>query len=188
MYKKILMPIVVLSVITTLLIIVGFNKETKILVNTDINERYLESFKVNNEELVKENDRKFGKDINKSSLNIQVFNLVEVENKTDITFYDAEIKGVIKSPTGNFNIKGTGDLQKLKLSNEKWIYNGDFEGEVINKIGTDTVTLSFLYDPETKETSIGLTSGLLGDIALLPFGQSFLSKQEIIELDEIIRK
>lgn len=48
--------------------------------------------------------------------------------------------------------------------------------------------LTLRHNPETDESDVVMTSGLLGNTGILPFGQPFLMEDRLDEIQAIITK
>lgn len=185
--KKIVGIIFILSIaLTTLTFIFGFEEEKQLHFNLKLNEDYLKLVERKSPELSKGNANKFGGDITKSSLDVQFFDIVEIEKKENNISYESQIKGVIKTSSGNFNFKGDGDLNELTLSDGSQLFVGNYEAIIKNKQGENILTLSLRYDPNTEEIDIVVVSGVVGDTGILPFGQPFLLDDKLNEITELL--
>ncbi|KAA0957598.1 hypothetical protein ACQKDD_17840 [Planococcus kocurii] len=160
----------------------------KLLFNLNLNETYYDLVIASGGELGKGNANKFGGDIKKSSINISVDNMELVEENENKKLYNANTSGVIKSPTGNFNFSGKGEIYKVKLSTGDWVYSGSFEGDFKNKATNETFTISMRHNIDSGEVDVVFVSGVLGDTGVLPFGKPFLLDDKIIEIEETIRQ
>lgn len=186
MKRIILLTLSTIGILFGTVVLGGFDKEKKILLNLDLNEYYMNLISEKSSELSKGNGEKFGKDILKSKLNIQIYDFQLTEELAKREHYEAKVKGVIKAPTGNFNFEGDGDINKVMLDSNKEIYSGSFKGNVKNIKGDDVVTISFRYNPKTKESDVTVVSGFVGDTGILPFGSPFLYEEDLVEIREII--
>jgi len=160
----------------------------KIHLNLNVNEEYLALVSNQSEGMAEGNQEKFGKDINKSSINVHFTDFKSILTQENREDFEVSTKGVIKSPNGNFNFTGQGFVYKVKLSNGEWIYSGSFEGSFKNKVKDETFTISMRHNSETKESDVVFVSGVIGDSGVLPFGKPFLFEDELAEIEDIIRQ
>lgn len=187
--KKLLITALSLSLVfLSCLVVFGFQEEDKYNFSLKLNEEYLNLVNSKSSELSKGNNEKFGGDISKSSIDVQLFDLEETVKEEKNIEYSSGFKGVIKTLNGNFAFEGAGYLNKFTISEDREIYTGNYEGKIKNKKGTDTLTLSLRFDPETEETDIVVVSGVMGDTGILPFGQPFLFDKELNEINALAEK
>lgn len=152
-----------------------------------VNNEYLTMLHNRNQELVTGNKEKFGEDMSKSSIDLHI-DLKTTYAKDEREEYEATVKGFVKSVDGDNNFNGTGTLHKVKLSNKEWIYSGFFEGSSTTQNGKETFMLTLRHNPETDESDVVMTSGLLGNTGILPFGKPFLMEDRLDEIQAIIAK
>ena len=166
--------------------------EQKLHFNLGINTETLDFINNNYQEISEANQTKIGKTIEKSSINIQFFDVEKASENSlledDFDVYSTKTKGVIKTTEGNFNFEGSGDLYRVALSNNEIIYSSHLSGSFKNKKAEEEFTISMRYNPSTEQIDINFVSGVLGDSAILPFGKAFLTESQAIEIEEIIRK
>lgn len=185
MKTKLTIFLTIASIAFGILFVFGFEKEEKIHLNLDLNEEYLNLVSEKSEKLVEGNDEKFGKDTKKSKIDLQITDLSEVQSHSNFIEYNTNLKGHIKTPSGNFNFTGTGELFLTQIFEDKWIYTGSYVGTIKNKKGEETLNISLRYDPETKESDVVVVSGVVYESGILPFGKPFLFDKDLNEIDRI---
>lgn len=163
----------------------------KLHFNLGINKQALEFF-MQNEEYAKPLENKIGRSLEKSSINIQFYDFKRTTEKTletnNLEEYSNFAKGVIKTPEGNFNFQGHGDLYLVKLESGEVIYQSTIDGNFKNKKSDENFSISMRYNPNTEDIDISFVSGLIGDSAILSFGTPFISDAEFNEIADKIRQ
>lgn len=174
------------SLLAVLVLSFGFEREKKLVFNEKVNLGFYEDLEANQPDLIEFNSRKFGGDLEKSSINFKINDLVVKQENADFTELNAKGQGVLHLPEGNFNFTFEGMVYEVPLSNGKVILSGGLEGEIVNKAGEDTISINLLYDYTSEKVYLGVTNGHHGELAALPFGNSKLSLDEINELNSVI--
>lgn len=137
-------------------------------------------------ELVAQNEKKLGRSLEKSFINLKISDILEVSVEGDVKKFEARADGVMHTDSGNYNFKTEGVMEEITLSSGKKLLNGSFEGEIVNKKGEDFINLNLLRDLETKKTYVNVTNGYMGDTAAIPFGTTTVTIEEIAEMYEVL--
>ncbi|WP_342528738.1 hypothetical protein MKY84_06400 [Chryseomicrobium sp. FSL W7-1435] len=164
----------------------GFERDEKLVFNEKINLTFYEDLKTNQTDLIEFNNEKFGRDLDKSSINFKINDLIVRQENSRFTELSATGQGVLHLPEGNFDFNFEGMVYKVTLSNGKVILSGGLEGDIVNKAGEDKININLLYDYSTEKVYLGVTNGHHGELAALPFGNSKLSLDEINEINSLI--
>lgn len=180
--------LLILSLGISIFFLFGYNPENKLHLKLAINEENLTFLKSHSGDIAADNNNKFGGDVSKSSLDIQIYDLVELLTEDELESYTANIKGVVKTNEGNFNFIGEGELFKTQITEVGWVYTGSFEGEIRNKKGNETVNISLRHNPETDESDVVVVGGVVGNTGVLPYGQPFLYDNHLTEIKEKINR
>lgn len=171
---------------TSLVFIFGFKETDQLVLKVDANEEFYNLLMDEDNALVKKNNEKLGNDLGESFINLKVFDFKELGSKENVKNMDASANGVFHTPEGNFNFKSTGTVEEVILKSGKKLLNGGFEGTIVNKKGEDIININLLYNMETEDAYVSITSGYEGDTAAIPFGNSRINKDEMNEMYELL--
>ncbi|MDX8360123.1 hypothetical protein [Cytobacillus sp. IB215316] len=168
-------------------VMVGFNNKETYEFKLDINNQVLDFLEKDSNPIIEKNEKKFGKKVNEPNLKLD---LEIVNDETEVfdsfSIVGAIVNGNIKTLEGTFPFNGEGDLNLISFDNRE-IYYGSVEITIKNKSVEEYGMLSIRLDPETNEVDVTITSGVIGDTAMLPFGALFLTNEDLDAIDAIIR-
>ncbi|WP_227394375.1 hypothetical protein [Jeotgalibacillus aurantiacus] len=151
----------------------------------DLNMEYLQMVLDNSPLLSEKNDEKLGTDLEGTQLEIEFNNFITLIESQNGSLYETEVEGTILSTDGNFDLNGNGEMYKVQLDDGSTIYEGSYKGDINTKAGEDTFNLTLRYNPDTEEIDIVITSGVIYETAILPFGTPFLLQPA---LDDLYKK
>lgn len=131
---------------------------------------------------------KLGRDFKKSSLNLRLNPSTQVVDEYDsFQIVEVEINGTIKNTEGTFPVYGKDHLYLVQYKGRQ-IFFGNMTVDIKNIKGTEEGVLSIRYEPDAGRADVTLTSGAIGDTAMVAFGELFLTKQEVADIDAILQK
>ena len=136
-----------------------------------------------NNPILEENEKKFNNLEKKSNVKIQL-TLDNGQKITDeLTDFKANVKGNFKLDKA-YPFEGDGNLQLYKFDNRE-VYYGAIDLNMKNVKGNDEGVISLRYEPATDKLDISITSGAMGDTAMIPFGTPFLTIEDLNKIDGI---
>ncbi|MFS1518659.1 hypothetical protein V1503_19675 [Bacillus sp. SCS-151] len=168
-------------------VMVGFNNKETYDFKLDVNNQVLDFLEKESNPVIEKNEKKFGKKENEPNLKLDL-EIVNDETEVFDSFkiIGAKVKGSIKTLESTFPFDGEGDLNLISF-NDREIYYGSVGIKIKNKSVEEEGALSIRLDPETNEVDVTITSGVIGDTAMLPFGTLFLTNEDLDAIDAIIR-
>ncbi|GIP29117.1 hypothetical protein J23TS9_42470 [Paenibacillus sp. J23TS9] len=159
------------------------SKGEKFNLKLDANERTIEALK--NNPVTTNNNRKFeGKESeSQMHLNLTLDNNVNRVNDLFSTVpVDASGNLILDKA---YPFKGSGEMNLLSF-NGREIYYGRIEINMNHANGEDKGIISIRYEPSSGKIDATLTSGDIEDIAVIPFGQPFLTDADLDNIDSIL--
>ncbi|MGR6541716.1 hypothetical protein [Paenibacillus tundrae] len=173
---------VLLLVLTGTTFIMGADQDNqKIKLDADANVEALNA--LTNNPILKENDKKFNKLEKKSNIKIQLTLEDQQSISNNLVDYKANVKGNIKLDKA-YPFEGDGNLQLYNFDGRE-VYYGAIDLKMKNIKGNDEGVLSLRYEPKTDKLDISITSGAMGDTAMIPFGKPFLTLDDLNQIDQI---
>lgn len=137
--------------------------------------------------IFQKNEEKFGmnnKDF-KLNLNFSVSN--DQEDYGQVKIVQVEVNGEILNESNSFPFKGQDEIYLVHL-NGRNIFFGNIMIDLTHKGGNEEGVLSLRYEPGADLFDATITSGQIGDLAMIPFGELFLTKDDVFEIDTLIQE
>ncbi|CAH1192409.1 hypothetical protein [Paenibacillus sp. JJ-223] len=153
----------------------------KIKLDANVNVQALQALA--NNPILEENEKKFNKLEKKANIKLQLTLDSGKEISTSLSDYKVSIKGNIKLDQA-YPFEGEGDLQLYRFDNRE-VYYGAIDVNMKNVKGNDEGVVSLRYEPQTEKLDISVTSGAMGDTAMIPFGTPFLTIDDLTKIDTI---
>jgi len=165
------------------LIIMGFRHDYTIYnVNLDSNKIIMEQFK--NNPIMKKNVTKFGLDNKNAKLTLQLNIKKEpLVQKNSVKIMETDINGVIHIADKSFLFNGDKEIYLISFDSRE-IYYGNIPINIKNNNGFEEGVLSLRYEPNIDNIDITITSGAVGDNAMIPFGELFLTHEDLKKIDQ----
>lgn len=167
----------------------GFtNTSTTYSLKLDLNQEFVSSLSLAQNEIVSENDRKFGRGNNTTKLLMNFDVKDTLFEEEDVKIVEVEVKGRVINGRDSFPFNGADELYLVKLNKDREVFFGNIKININHKTGDDIGIISLRYEPQNEQADLSITSGPMSNTAMLPFGNFFITFEELNFIYHVIER